>query len=236
MHKEKSSSNLKERYVKNSLALSAKEVKLLHGKKVCVIGCGGLGGYVVEMLARVGVGYITVVDNDVFEASNLNRQLFSTEQVIGVPKVEVAKRRVKEVNSQVKLNGLHIRFDESNGKEIVRNHDIVIDALDSVKTRLLLEKVCANLALPLVHGSIGGWYGQVTSILPGDDTIHKIYQNVKEEKGAERILGNLPFSAALVASMQCAECIKILTGKGNLIRKEILQVDLLEGEFYKIEL
>lgn len=233
---EKSLVKLEERYIKNSLALSVEEVNLLHNKKVCVIGCGGLGGHVVELLARIGIGTITVVDDDVFEISNLNRQLFSTEKVLGVPKVEVAKQRIREVNSQIYFKGMHIQLDENNGEEIIKGHDIVVDALDNMKTRLILERVCNRLSIPFVHGSIGGWYGQVASIFPGDDTLHKIYQNVKGEKGEETVFGNLSFIVSLVASIQCAECVKILIRRGKILQKEMLQIDLLSGEFYTMQL
>ena len=81
--------------------------------------------------------------------------------------------------------------------------------LDNIKTRLLLSNICKKLNVPLVHGSIGGWYGQVASILPDDNTMIKIYGNVKSDKGIEKTLGNLPFTACIIASLQCAECIKI---------------------------
>jgi molybdopterin/thiamine biosynthesis adenylyltransferase len=225
---------IKARYSRNIQALSSEETAVLHTKRVCVIGCGGLGGYVIETLARMGIGHITAVDYDVFEKSNLNRQLLSTEKQIGVSKAEAAVMRISEVNSQVSINALNVKFDESNGEQILAGHDIVIDALDNIKTRLILAEICQKLAIPLVHGSIAGWYGQVTSIFPGDTTMAKIYQNVKADKGIEADLGNLPFCASLVASLQCAECIKILTGRGEVLKGKMLRIDLRDNEFIEI--
>ena len=227
--------DFKERYTRNKQALSAEEVEILHTKKVCVIGAGGLGGYIVEILARIGVLHITVVDYDVFEASNLNRQLFSSESVIGIPKVEVVVKRIADVNSQVKINGIKIKLNHSNCEEIIKGHDIVMDALDNIEARLLLTDCCKELGITLVHGSIGGWYGQVAGIFPGDKILSKVYQNTSE-KGIENLLGNLPFSAAMVASLQCAECVKILIGRGEVLRNTMLRVDLLRGEFCRISL
>ena len=227
---------MKERYSRNMTALSADEAAALHTKKVCVIGCGGLGGYIIEILARIGVGYITAVDCDVFEESNLNRQILSSESQLGTSKAEMAVRRIADVNSDVNINGLNVRFDESNGADILKGHDIVMDALDNIDTRLLVSKICKSLNIPLVHGSIGGWYGQVASILPGDDTMEKIYQNVKQEKGIEATLGNLPFTVSAIASLQCAECIKILSGKGEILRHSLYHIDLLDNEFCVISL
>lgn len=226
--------DLKERYLRNMLALSAEDVEKLHTKKVCIIGSGGLGGYILENLARIGILHITIVDFDVFEASNLNRQLLSTESVMGIPKTEVAVRRVNTVNSQVKITGLQMKFDETNGEDILKGHDIVMDALDSISTRLLLAEICRKLNIPLVHGSIGGWYGQVACVFPGDKTLEKIYNTATEDRGIEKNLGNLPFTAAMIASLQCAECIKILTGKGDVLRNSVLHADLLHNEFYNM--
>ena len=234
MQTEKQIPRIKARYTRNIQALTAEEVQTLHRQRVCVIGCGGLGGYVVEILTRIGVGYITVADGDVFEESNLNRQLFSSEEVLGQSKAKVAVKRMKAVNSETVVRGLEVRLDAENGEEIVKGHDVVIDALDNAPTRLILADLCKALNLPLVHGGISGWYGQVCTILPGDDTMQNLYGCAPKKR--EALLGNLPFSASLVASLQCAECIKLLTGRGRLIRNELLQIDLLRGEFHPIKL
>jgi molybdopterin/thiamine biosynthesis adenylyltransferase len=231
-----SKSVISERYSRNLHALSAGDTDLLHSKKVCVIGCGGLGGYIIEILARIGIGSITAVDCDVFDVSNLNRQLFCQESLIGKSKAQAAADRVADINSEVNINALNVRFDEMSGEDLLNGHDIVMDALDNINTRRVLCRICAKLSIPLVHGSIAGWYGQVASIFPGDDTIDKIYPNLSKDKGIESTLGNLPFTASAVASLQCAECIKILTGRGSVLGKKLLRVDLLSCEFNEISL
>ena len=225
---------LSPRYGRNLHALSVREAAELHSKKVCVIGAGGLGGYVVEQLARIGVLQITLVDYDVFEASNLNRQLFSTEPLLGVAKVEAAARRIGEVNARVRIREIQEKFAEDNALDLVKGHDVAIDALDNIQTRFLLARTCKTLGIPMVHGSIAGWFGQVCSVFPEDDTLERIYRDAKGEKGGEVRLGNLPFTAAVIASMQCAECIKILTGRPDVVRNAVLQVDLLYGECYRL--
>jgi len=211
--------------------LSPEEVRLLHAKKVCVIGCGGLGGFVVENLARLGILHITVVDCDVFEPSNLNRQLYSSESAIGAPKVEAAAKRIGEINSEVRIIGLKARFDEATGVDLLAGHDAVIDALDNIPSRLLLAEICRTLGIPLIHGSIAGWFGQVAAIFPGDKTMEILFGGIDTDKGMETSLGNLPFTAALIASLQSAECVKILTGRGEILRNALLLADLLSGEF-----
>ncbi|MCL1935376.1 MAG: HesA/MoeB/ThiF family protein [Defluviitaleaceae bacterium] len=223
------------RYSRNIQAISKKQLNDLHSKKVCVIGSGGIGGYVVEILSRIGIHNITVVDNDVFDYNNLNRQLFSKESLIGKSKVEAAKQRIFEVNSNVNLQIHDKMLTEENAEEIVKNHDLVVDALDNIKTRFMLSKTCSKLNIPMIHGAIAGWHGQVCIVFPNDDTLEKLYKNIDTEKGVELELGNLPFTASTIASLQCAEAVKILTGKGNLLRGEVLQVDILHNEYYKIK-
>jgi len=226
---------LKARYERNVNALSVEDVLKLHDAKVCVVGVGGLGGYVVEILARIGVLNITIVDYDVFEPNNLNRQLFSEEALIGSYKVDAAVQRMTKVNSDVVVNGIKKKLTKDNAREILAGHDVAVDALDNIQTRLMLASVCADLDIPMVHGSIAGWYGQVACVFPGDDMLEKIFGDVKAERGIERELGNLPFTASTIASIQCAECVKILTGK-HVEKNAILQVDLLNGEYYTIPL
>ena len=220
---------MKERYIRNIKAISEEENAALFDKKVCVIGCGGLGGYIIEILARIGVGNLIVVDGDVFEESNLNRQLFSKTDLLGKSKAESAYRRVLEINPEVKVKYIYDFLDESNYSEIINNSDVAVDALDNIKTKKFLQKACEELGIPLVHGAIGGWYGQVTTIFPGDRTLDIIYKG-EEEKGQEKILGNLPFTASYTASLQSAEVIKLLIKRGDLLRKKVLFMDLLNNE------
>lgn len=226
---------MEKRYEKNMTALSQSACESLGGKRVCVVGCGGLGGYVVEMLARTGVGSITVVDYDAFSESNLNRQLFSTESNLGVPKVLAARERIRAVNSAVSLHAVEKPLNHETAPQILPGHHVVVDALDNVPARLLLADYCREFSIPLVHGAIGGWYGQVTTILPGDDTIRLIYQG---ESGGdvESELGNLAFTAAATAAVQCGEVIKLLSGKGEVLSKQLLRLDLLDNDYTILDL
>lgn len=226
---------MEKRYEKNISALSREECKSLADKKVCVIGCGGLGGHIVEMLARIGVGHITVVDCDTFCESNLNRQLFSSEKNLGAYKAGAAKERIREVNSQTVVNAVTERFREENAAAILSGHDAAADALDNIQSRLTLQEYCRKLDIPLVHGAIAGWYGQVATVMPGDDTLSLIYKNASG-KGAEDELGNLAFTAAATASVQCGEIVKLLTGRGEILSKTLLRIDLLTNEFTAVQL
>ena len=226
---------LKDRYSRNMNTLSAEENQKLKEFKVCVIGCGGLGGYVIELLGRLGIGTITAVDGDSFDATNLNRQLLSSEDLIGCSKAVAAQDRMKKVNSEITVNPVTEFVTEENCGAIIGGHDAVVDALDNMTSRRLLERHCETLGIPMIHGAIAGWYGQVSTILPGDGTLQKIYPP-NENKGAETELGNPSFSPALVASIEVAETLKVLIGRGEILRNKLLTIDLLNQEYETFEL
>lgn len=215
--------------------LTDEENDSLKNFKICVIGCGGIGGYVIEMLGRIGIGNLTCVDGDKFDETNLNRQLYSDEDSINLSKALKVKERMAKVNSLIKVKSVQKNITEENAEDILKGHDVVIDALDNIKTRLLLEDVCEKLKIPLVSGAIGGWYAQLTTIYPGDRTLHKIY---KEETslGIEKKLGNPSFTPALAASIQVSQAIKILIGRGEILSKKVLFIDLLTNEYDIIEI
>lgn len=214
--------------------LSSEENDKLKNYKVCVIGCGGLGGYVIEMLGRIGVGYITAVDGDVFQESNLNRQILSDIHSLGKSKSIVAKKRMMNVNPLIEINAINEFLTKENYFEILNGHDIIVDALDSIDARFMLQDACEELNIPLVSGAIAGWYGHVTTVYPGDKTLNIIYGK-KVGKGVEAKLGNPSFTPALVASIEVSEVIKVLIGRGELLRKRILFIDTLNQDYEVIE-
>ncbi len=226
---------MKDRYIRNIGTLSKEEMTNLKKYKVCVVGCGGLGGYIIEMLGRLGIGYITAVDKDVFDETNLNRQILSDTTNLGRPKAIVAFERMKLVNPDVVVNPIVSKLTEENGKEILEGHNLVIDALDNIPTKLLLEKLCEELNLPMIYGAIAGWYAQVSTIFPGDGTLSKIYHS-GITRGVEKELGNPSFTPALAAALQISEALKVLLKRGELLREKILFIDTFENEYYTIQI
>lgn len=222
------------RYVKNMQMLSPEENESLAKYRVCVVGCGGLGGYIIEMLGRLGIGHITAVDGDVFDESNLNRQLLSDMEALGKSKAEAAVRRMLSVNPLIRVEAVRERVTWDNGEEILKGHDVVVDAVDNIEGRFLLQDLCSRLGVPLVHGAIAGWYGQVTTIFPEDRTLDIVYLK-RVSRGQEHELGNPSFTPALVAAVQVSEVLKILLGRGELLRKKLLHIDLLNQEYTVIE-
>jgi molybdopterin/thiamine biosynthesis adenylyltransferase len=227
---------LPSRYQRNRNAMSVSDQLTLFRSHVTVIGCGGLGGYVVEELARLGVGTIVVVDPDLFEEHNLNRQLFSSPANLGTAKVHAAAKRINEINPAVTLVPIHAAFSLENGTELLGKCQVAVDALDSIQVRLELANVCTAVNIPLVHGAIAGWFGHVATQFPGDDTVQTIYCSWKIGKGVEQSLGNPSFTPAVIASLEVAEVCKLLLGHGTPLRGRQLMIDLLSMEMQIIDI
>lgn len=141
-----------------------------------VVGCGGLGCYIVEGLIRLNVKKIVVCDPDIFSESNLNRQLYSSINTIGKSKVEVAKNRAKELGYQGEFVAYPSLFDVS----MLEGIDVVFDGLDSIKDRLLLEDYCNNYNVTLIHGAVEGNAYQVGVCLPGKNLLHEVYKDAED--------------------------------------------------------
>ncbi len=223
------------RYQRNRKTISTGQQLRIFRSHVAVIGCGGLGGYIIEELTRLGVGRITAVDPDVFEEHNLNRQLLSSTENLGQSKVEAAYLRAAKLNPAVILYPMKIAFGRLNGLELLQGVDIIVDALDSIPVRLELSEVSTALNVPMVHGAIGGWYGQVATQLPGEETMRKIYNRSIDGKGIEKGLGNPSFTPAVIASLQVAEVCKLILGMGTPLNNRTLHINLLDMEFDEIK-
>lgn len=197
------------RYSRNIPALSQAECTALGQKTVAVIGCGGLGGYLIEYLARIGVGSIRCVDGDVFEESNLNRQLLSTLPRLGTGKAEAAAERVRAINPDVQVQACPVFLDATNARELIAGCDAVLDALDSIDARRILARACSEEKIPYLYGAISGWVAQAAVCMPGDDLIEKLYP----EQALIREKSVLSFTPALCAAMQASLCVKLLIGR-----------------------
>ena len=222
---------LKNRYDRNRI-FSIEQQDELGEKKAAVIGCGGLGGYAIEMLARAGVGHLRVCDGDVFDETNLNRQLLCTEDVLGKSKAEAAAERIKAVNSKTEAEAFCCNLTEENADEILAECDVVIDALDSVGAKLMLQRACRRQEIPMIRGAIGGWFGQVTTIFPGNDTLSLIYSDDTE---VSQELGNPSFSPAMVSAIQVSEAVKVMLGKDDILMRKLLFIDLMTNDFQIVE-
>lgn len=224
-----------ERYLRNHDAISESEQAILATKRVLVVGCGGLGGMVIECLARISVGYLRVVDGDVFEESNLNRQLLSSTMNLGRPKVLAAQQRIMAVNPLVEVDAVQADLAAENAMELLAGCDVAVDCLDNIPARLVLQQAAKVAGVTVVHGAVAGWLGRICVIQPGEDLLSLLYPNPEEAQGEERQRGTLSFTAALTASWQAAETVKLLLGKPGL-QGEILEVDLMQAIVRKLKI
>jgi molybdopterin/thiamine biosynthesis adenylyltransferase len=228
------------RYLRNREAISLKEQIRLAKSRVAVIGAGGLGGHVILLLARMGIGTLVVVDYDVFDETNLNRQALSSMEALGKPKPEAAAATVSSVNPGVKVIPCQVKLDSSNAPEILTGSNVVVDALDNVQDRFLLERTTKKLGIPLVHGALAGFEGQVMTIFPDDPGLKHLYRNEgaggDKSKRPESILGVPTLTPSLIATLEAMEVLKIILKRENIFRKTMVHVDLETGQIDKFSL
>jgi len=226
------------RYLRNLGTIGLEGQARLLQATAAVVGLGGLGGYVVEALARMGVGRLILIDGDVFEEHNFNRQLLSAEERLGVDKVQAARQRVAAINGAVEVTGHAVMLTRENLTHLLEEADMVVDALDRLPTRLMLQKGAQALGIPMVHGSIAGFLGQVMTIFPGDPGLRGLYGEATDlpEQGLEARLGTPAATPMAVAAWEAQEVVKILTGQGELLRHRLLVMDMGSGAVEMLQL
>lgn len=222
---------MKERYSRNLPALSAEECHILQTKKILIAGCGGLGGNLIEHAARIGIGHIRAVDFDVFEASNLNRQLLSETALLGKPKALAAADRVKRINPNVHCEAIQARIDTSNIESLIDSCDLIIDGMDNIETRRILCEAAEKAGIPYVYGAAGGWVAQASLSLPGDHITDRLYREDTTLQ-SKTVLG---FAPALCASIQISIAVKHLVGR-SVEHGVLYFFDLLHNDFETIPL
>jgi molybdopterin/thiamine biosynthesis adenylyltransferase len=228
--------------------VTKEEQEKFKNAKITVIGCGGIGGATIEMLARLGVGELVLVDEDSFDTTNLNRQTLATTDDIGRAKSETARMKVKKINPCVNVTSYNEHVSDENIDKIIDDSNLVIDALDNVLTRVIVSRKARELKIPFVHGAIHGSLGQVTVFLANTPSYEEMFglpslnKDLSEEtiddlkniaKGAPPVFGPTP---NLVGCLQAMEAYKIVTGIGKVtVAPRILTFDLLDFSSFTIE-
>lgn len=217
------------RYERNIPALTEAECGILRGKRVLVVGCGGLGGHLIDMLARIGIGALRVVDGDVFEPSNLNRQLLSEVPLLGVRKAKAAAARISRINPEVAVEAEDSFLTNENVHRLLLACDAVLDGLDNIESRKMLAAACTQAEIPYIYGAVNGWVAQAAISMPGDHLIETLYP----EGATLKNKSVLSFTPALCAAMQVSLCVKLLIGR-PVEAGTIYYFDLLNQEFESI--
>ncbi|HSO25447.1 MAG TPA: HesA/MoeB/ThiF family protein [Methanobacteriaceae archaeon] len=227
--------------------VSKSQQEKLKNSKITVIGCGGIGGAAIEMLARMGVGNLQIVDKDSFDVSNINRQLMSSFYSVGKSKTQVTEDTIQSINPFIKVESFEGELNESNVEKIVAGSDLVIDALDNLVSRIILSRCARELEIPFIHGAIHGTMGQVTVFnneTPSYEELFKlpsknnelstevIDEVLKLSQDIPPVLGPVP---NIVGCLQASEAFKVITGKGRVIlAPKVLNFDLMRGEPFSV--
>jgi sulfur-carrier protein adenylyltransferase/sulfurtransferase len=211
--------------------------KLLDAK-VLLLGAGGLGSPAALYLAAAGVGTLGIVDNDVVDLSNLQRQVLHTTDRVGVPKVDSAEQTISAINPDVKVVKHQIRLDASNIMEILPDYDVVVDGLDNFPTRYLLNDASVRLKLPVVSAAILGFDGQLSVFAPYEGPCYRCLfpepppAELAPSCGANGVLGVLP---GVMGLLQAVEVIKLVIGQGDTLVGRLLLYDALAASFTEVK-
>lgn len=223
-----------ERYTRNGATLSGVDQACLASSRVLLVGLGGLGGAVLEQLLRLGIGHITGADGDVFDPSNLNRQLLATEHTLGRSKAEAAAERAAAVNPLVHFHPISRFLTPTDLKSLVIQADVVIDALGGLRLRQALQHAASLAEKPLVTAGIAGFTGWVSVVRPDERGPADLFGYDSNGPSVEEQLGNLAPVAMLAASLQVCEVLKLLTGRPAL--SGMMLFDLEDMSFHAVQL
>ncbi len=215
-------------FTRNIGSISRSQQTQLQAGTVTVIGCGGLGGFVIEELARMGIGTLHICDPDTFSISNINRQLYAAKSTLGRNKAVTAAEQVRTLHDQTTVLPVTKPFQNA-AETLFTAADVVVDCLDNTNSRLELAKQCDKNTIPLVHGAVRQWYGQIGVQLPGQTLIQQLYESSEEhDQPAPSVLA---CTVALVASIQVAETCKLLLGMESDLHSNWMSIDLRRMTF-----
>ncbi len=218
--------------------VGGKGQKKLLNAKVFIVGAGGLGCPVGYYLTAAGVGTIGIIDNDNVELSNLQRQIAHSVHTLGMPKVESAKRTFEALNPDVKIIAIKNRITKDNIIDLIKDYDVIVDGSDNFPTRYLVNDACVMLGKPLVSGAILRFEGQVTTIIPKDGHCYRCLFEEPPPPGLvpscqeAGVLGILP---GVIGALQATEVIKLILGKGDVLKNELLIYNALNTTFRKVK-
>jgi molybdopterin/thiamine biosynthesis adenylyltransferase/rhodanese-related sulfurtransferase len=213
------------------------QIRLLESK-VLLLGAGGLGSPAALYLAAAGVGTLGIVDNDVVDLSNLQRQVAHSNDRIGVPKTDSAETAIREINPDVDVVKYPVRLGADNIMEIIEGYDVIVDGLDNFPTRYLLNDASVRLGIPVVSASILGFEGQLSVFKPHDGPCYRcLYPTPPPAElapscGAAGVLGVLP---GVMGLLQSVEVIKLVTGAGDTLNGRLLLYDALGATFTELK-
>lgn len=216
----------RDRYKRQVMLFGEEGQERLKKAHIFIAGAGGLGSPISIYLAVAGVGTITIVDMDVVDQTNLNRQILHFDRDVGRKKTASAEEKLQALNPDITINAIDVRIEESNAANLVGRADGIVDAMDNYPTRYLLNDVAIAKGVPLFHGGIRGFYGQATTIIPGTTPCLKCIFPRAPPKEVFPVVGVTP---GIIGTIQANEVIKYLTGSGNLLTDRLFIWDGMEA-------
>ena len=216
----------RERYKRQMMLFGDEGQELLKKAHIFIAGAGGLGSPVSLYLAVAGIGTITIVDMDIVDLTNLNRQILHTDRDIGKKKTISAEEKLTAINPDITIHAIDTRIDDTNAAQLVGNADGIVDAMDNYPTRYLLNDVAIKKNIPLFHGAIRGFYGQATTIIPGKTPCLKCIFPKAPPKEVFPVVGATP---GVIGTVQATEVIKYLLKSGDLLTNRLFIWDGLAG-------
>lgn len=211
-----------ERYKRQVLLFGTEGQERLKKAHIFIAGAGGLGSPVSLYLAVAGIGTITIVDMDVVERTNLNRQILHYDRDIGRKKTASAEEKLTAINPDITVHAIDARIDKSNAAQLVGNAEGIVDAMDNYPTRYLLNDIAIQKGIPLFHGAIRGFYGQATTIIPGKTPCLKC---IFPKAPPEEVFPAFGATAGVIGTVQATEVIKYLLQSGELLTNRIFVWD-----------
>ena len=223
------------RYIRNMDIISPTEQLKLAESQVAIVGAGGLGGQVIILLARIGIGRLIVVDYDQFDETNLNRQALCRQEVLQKSKSQTAAETVASINPGVRVIPHQVRISAARIDQILAGTDVIVDALDNVPDRLMLQEAARRLGVPMVHGALAGFEGRIMTVYPGDPGLKQLYDIAETAKAdkerPEALLGVPAVTAAVIGTFQTMEVLKVLLHRGKIFKHIMAHIDLENGRF-----
>ena len=210
----------------------------LKGASACLVGVGGLGSTIAVLLASMGVGRLRLVDMDVVEISNLQRQHLYTVDDVGYPKVEAATTRLRSMNPFIEIEPVPMAVTPSNVGRLVDDVDVIVDGLDRMAPRYSLNRACVEKGIPLVYGAVITGIGNATTIIPGETACLECFQGSLDDEALPTcaVAGVHPSIIKIVASIQVSEAVRLLLGRPPLLMDNLIFCDLEDLSFEKIKL
>ena len=220
--------------------IGAKGQKKILSSKILIVGVGGLGCPAAENLVRAGIGTIGLIDNDIVNLSNIHRQSLFSSKDVKKPKVNVAAKKLKEINPLTKINTFKLRLHQNNIEKIIKDYELIIDGSDNFQTKFLINDYCIKLKKKLITGAISKFDGHIFTFdfrEKGTASLKNFYQ---ENEISDDVLncefeGVLGTTASIVGTIQANEALKMIVNIGQNLKNQILIIDLLNLNFRKVK-